>query len=586
VHAATAPLRRNTETYGSTMSSSAPPPQPPEVTTEPTASDQEIARLRERVKELEARLAPPIEPTTVKDEPQFSSIVLFGADGNLATKKTFPTLFALWRKKLLPRDIVIIGYAREVMSTEDFRKNFVYKAIYSSAHAQRERRRFLQRVHYCSGQFDDASHVRERLAPLLAKLEQKQVLGDCASDDEPLQHRGSVQSRMVFASSDDSDEDVPVVVPRQDRRRVRVYYMAVPPFLYSRICRSLAQGGLRSETGRDRFVLEKPFGKCAASCASLCRELASLLREDEAYRIDHYLGKELVMNVLVLRFGNAIFEAVWSRRFVERVEICCLEEVDCKGRGGYFDAYGIIRDVTQNHLAQLLALVAMEQPLSLKADDVRREKVRALRACKVLDPCDVIRGQYDGYADDASITNKKTTTETFAACKLFVDTPRWAGVPFILTAGKALQEKKVEVRIVFREAPCQVPELRGACRNELVVRVQPDERVYWRVANKVPGLEELQVEPRRMNLMYTHTEVKDMPDAYERLVLEVLRGDATNFVSVDELDASWAVFSPALLKLEGTKPERYAYGSMGPSLERLYGSPKKDRVSIVGGSDR
>jgi len=565
-------------------SSSTPPP-PPEITTEPTASDQEIARLRERVKELEARLAPPDTITTVKDEPQFSSIVLFGADGNLATKKTFPTLFALWRKKLLPRDIVIIGYAREVMDTESFRKNIVYKAIYSSAHAQRERRRFLQRVHYCSGQFDDATHVRERLAPLLCKLEQKQILGDCASDDEPLHKH--VQSRMVFASSDDSDEDVPVpVVPRQDRRRVRVYYMAVPPFLYSRICRSLQAGGMRSESGRDRFVLEKPFGKCAQSCASLCRELASLLREDEAYRIDHYLGKELVMNVLVLRFGNAIFEAVWSRRFVERVEICCLEEVDCKGRGGYFDAYGIIRDVTQNHLAQLLALVAMEQPLSLKADDVRREKVRALRACKVLDSRDVIRGQYDGYADDSSIVNKKTTTETFAACKLFVDTPRWAGVPFILTAGKALQEKKVEVRIVFREAPCQVPELRGACRNELVVRVQPDERVYWRVANKVPGLEELQVEPRRMNLMYTHTEVKDMPDAYERLVLEVLRGDATNFVSVDELDASWAVFSPALLALEGTKPERYAYGSAGPSLERLYGSPKIDRVSIVGGSDR
>ncbi|CAH0371953.1 unnamed protein product [Pelagomonas calceolata] len=568
------------------MSTSSAPP-PPEVTTEPTESDKEIARLRERVKELEARLAPPDTVTTLSNEPQFSSIVLFGADGNLATKKTFPTLFALWRKKLLPRDIVIVGYAREVMNTEEFRKNIVYKAIYSSAHAQRERRRFLQRVHYCSGQFDDAKHVRERLAPLLAKLEQKQILGDCASDDEPLQHRGSVQSRMVFASSDDSDEDVPVpVIPRQDRRRVRVYYMAVPPFLYSRICRSLAQGGLRSETGRDRFVLEKPFGKCAQSCASLCRELASLLREDEAYRIDHYLGKELVMNVLVLRFGNAIFEAVWSRRFVERVEICCLEEVDCKGRGGYFDAYGIIRDVTQNHLAQLLALVAMEQPLSLKADDVRREKVRALRACKVLDSRDVVRGQYDGYADDSSITNKKTTTETFAACKLFVDTPRWAGVPFILTAGKALQEKKVEVRIVFREAPCQVPELRGACRNELVVRVQPDERVYWRVANKVPGLEELQVEPRRMNLMYTHTEVKDMPDAYERLVLEVLRGDATNFVSVEELDASWAVFSPALLALEGTKPERYAYGSTGPSLERLYGSPKKDRVVSMGGSDR
>ena len=228
---------------------------------------------------------------------------------------------------------------------------------------------------------------------------------------------------MVFASSSDDDDDAPPpVVPRQERRRVRVYYMAVPPFLYSRICRSLQAGGMRQQTGRDRFVLEKPFGRDAQSCASLCRELASLLREDEAYRIDHYLGKELVMNVLVLRFANAIFEAVWSRRYVERVEICCLEEVDCRGRGGYFDAYGIIRDVMQNHLAQLLALVAMEQPLSLKADDVRREKVRALRACKVLDSRDVIRGQYDGYADDSSITNKKTTTETFAACKLFVDT--------------------------------------------------------------------------------------------------------------------------------------------------------------------
>ena len=193
----------------------------------------------------------------------------------------------------------------------------------------------------------------------------------------------------------------------------------------------------------------------------------------------------------------------------------------------------------------------MEQPLSLKAEEVRREKVRALRACQALAPGDCVRGQYDGYAEDSSITNKETTTETFAACKLFVDTPRWASVPFVLTAGKALQEKKLEVRILFRDAPCRVPELQNACRNELVVRVQPDERVYWRVANKVPGLEELQVEPRRMNLMYSSTEVRSMPDAYERLVLEVLRGDGTNFVGEAELDASWAVFSPALSALEG-----------------------------------
>ena len=558
---------------------------PPEVAREPTVKDQELARLRDRVKELKARLTPPeyIKPNT--DTPQFSSIVLFGADGNLATKKTFPTLFALWRKKLLPRDVVIIGYARAPMDTLQFRRDVVYKAIYSSAHPQRERRRFLERVHYCCGQFDDAAHVRERLAPLLTKLEAQQVLGDCASDDEPL--RQHVQSRLVFESSD-SDEDAPIIQTAglAKRKRIRVYYMAVPPFLYASICRALASGGLRTTIGRDRFVLEKPFGRDSKSCASLCRELAASLREDEVYRIDHYLGKELVMNVLVLRFGNAIFEAVWSRRYVERVDICCLEEVDCKGRGGYFDAYGIIRDVMQNHLAQLLALVAMEQPLSLGAEDVRREKVRALRACRALDPADCVRGQYDGYVEDSSITNKKTTTETFAACKLYVDTPRWAGVPFVLTAGKALREKKVEVRILFRDAPCRVPELQGACRNELVVRVQPDERVYWRVANKVPGLEELKVEPRRMNLMYSNTEVQSMPDAYERLVLEVLRGDCTNFVGEAELDASWAVFSPALAALEGVVPQRYAYGSPGPCVDRLYDATERARGVLAGGSGR
>ena len=217
-------------------------------------------------------------------------------------------------------------------------------------------------------------------------------------------------------------------------------------------------------------------------------------------------------------------------------------------------------------------------------------------ACKVLDSRDVIRGQYDGYADDSSITNKKTTTETFApetyCAALAFDAAMASGSsghaclaqaalggrPVHLDGGQGPPGEEGRGAHCVSRSPCQVPELRGACRNELVVRVQPDERVYWRVANKVPGLEELQVEPRRMNLMYTRTEVKDMPDAYERLVLEVLRGDATNFVSVDELDASWAVFSPALLALEGTKPERYAHGSMGPSLIRT--------VDLMGGSDR
>ena len=243
-------------------------------------------------------------------------------------------------------------------------------------------------------------------------------------------------------------------------------------------------------------------------------------------------------------------------------------------RGGYFDSYGIIRDVLQNHLAQILALVAMEQPLSFGARDVKREKVKVLRSVRPLDADrDLIVGQFDGYADDPSVANKRTTTETFAAARLYIDNPRWAGVPFVLSAGKALDEKKVEVRIRFEAVAGAVPDVADCAPNELVIRVQPDECIYWRVMNRVPGLHtSLKLEPRRMNLLYTPTESRDMPDAYERLLLEVLRGDATNFVSVDELDAAWAVFSPALADLAArkTKPDRYAYGSKGPNVARLY----------------
>ncbi|KAH8047372.1 glucose-6-phosphate dehydrogenase [Aureococcus anophagefferens] len=319
----------------------------------------------------------------------------------------------------------ILGYARADLSVDDFRKR-VYRAIYDSAHAQRERASFLERCAYVAGQFDDAAHVRGRLRPELERLEADQA---------------ALALRRGGAAA-----------------RVRVYYMA----------------------------------------------LGALLREDEAYRIDHYLGKELVMNVLVLRFANVCFEGIWDRSKVARVDICCFETISTLGRGGYFDAYGIIRDVLQNHLAQILALalVAMEQPLSFGAADVKREKVKVLRSVRPLDAeHDLVVGQFDGYADDPSVADKATTTETFAAARLYIDNPRWAGVPFVLSAGKALEEKKVEV-----------------------IRVQPDECIYWRVMNRVPGLHtSLKLEPRRMNLLYTPSESRDMPDAYERLLLEALR---------------------------------------------------------------
>mmetsp|Transcript_25174 Transcript_25174/g.100223 ORF Transcript_25174/g.100223 Transcript_25174/m.100223 type:complete len:493 (-) Transcript_25174:154-1632(-) len=322
-----------------------------------------------------------------------------------------------------------------------------------------------------------------------------------------------------------------------------------------------------------RYVLEKPFGRDLASCRALCAALSEVVREDEAYRIDHYLGKELVMNVLVLRFANVCFEAIWSRSHVERIEVCCFEEIGTAGRGGYFDKYGIIRDVLQNHLAQILALVAMEQPLSFDADDIRREKIKVLRSVRALDAMkDLVVGQYDGYCDDESVADKRSKTETFAAARLYIENPRWAGVPFILTAGKAVAHKKVEVKIIFRAVPGAVRDVAGCDPNELVVRVQPDECIYWRVQNRVPGLHsKLRIEARRMNLLYTPSESRQMPEAYERLVLEVLRGDATNFVSVDELDAAWAIFTDALDQLASrpSRPERYAFGSNGPCIRRL-----------------
>ena len=240
----------------------------------------EVEKLRSRVAELELRLAPgAAAPVDALGGAAWTSLVIFGADGNLATKKTYPTLFALWRKRLLPPDVVILGYARADLSVDDFRKR-VYRAIYDSAHAQRERASFLERCAYVSGQFDDAAHVRGRLRPALERLEAAQAAPGARG-------RGGAAAR------------------------VRVYYMAVPPFLYGPICRSLRGGGLRGGGTADRFVLEKPFGRDAASCRALCAELGALLREDEAYRIDHYLGKELVMNVLVLRFANVCFEGIW-----------------------------------------------------------------------------------------------------------------------------------------------------------------------------------------------------------------------------------------------------------------------------------
>mmetsp|Transcript_10861 Transcript_10861/g.30140 ORF Transcript_10861/g.30140 Transcript_10861/m.30140 type:complete len:334 (+) Transcript_10861:1072-2073(+) len=305
--------------------------------------------------------------------------------------------------------------------------------------------------------------------------------------------------------------------------------------------------------------------------------------------MDHYLGKELVMNLLVLRFANIAFGALWNRHAIKAVQVIFKEKRGVEGRGGYFDQYGIIRDVMQNHLLQMMALVAMEQPLSLSAEHIRREKLKVLQSVAPLEMDDLVIGQYSSspqgcsYLEEPSVRNKKSTTETFAAAVLHVDNPRWSGVPFVLKAGHGITENKVELRIQFQRVPGVVKELRKCEANELVVRVQPEEAIYWKVQNKVPGLRSDEVEQMRMDLLYSRLakrHSRKLPQAYERLLLEVLANDHSHFVSAEELEASWRIFTPALhqLEREQTKPHPYPFGSRGPpaadELARKYGMRK------------
>ena len=595
---------------------------------------------------------------------QATTIVVFGADGNLAEKKLLPTLFELWQRDLLPADVLVVGYARakakggKYNDTAEFRQALVARLPDTRAkhHHQRAKRpsgeeanegkgdaitprnskgeqhsdkngvspaddvhddprlRFVLRCHYVTGAFDDAHSMRS----LLDALEGEERRRWHARKRGGQWLRKVLKSRRVGAAqlSMAEEEEAPQQPQQPQRpREVRMYYLSVPPFLYASICSSLqrakqmarvsvaptaaalpatdnvpaahtmaasssrrAGGASAQELPEERYVLEKPFGRDYDSCTALIAEL-SMLKRSETYFIDHYLGKELVMNLLVLRFANVCFGSIWNRRNIKAVQVIFKERIGCEGRAGYFDQYGIIRDVMQNHLLQMVALVAMEQPLSFTAEHIRQEKLKVLNACRALSPDDLVTGQYAGYRDDDGITNKQTRTETFAAAVLHVHNPRWDGVPFVLKAGKALNDSKVELRVQFHPVPGVVPDLEQCVANELVVVVQPEPAIYWKVQNKVPGLK-FEVEQVRMDLLYAKSYMGYMPEAYERLLLEALVADHSHFVSEEELTAQWRIFTPVLQQLaSGSKePETYSFGGRGPkgadALARRYGMTK------------
>lgn len=322
--------------------------------------------------------------------------------------------------------------------------------------------------------------------------------------------------------------------------------------------------------------MEKPFGKDAKSSGELTEHLSKLFKEEQLYRIDHYLGKEMVQNLMTIRFGNKIFNPTWNRENIASVLITFKEPFGTQGRGGYFDEFGIIRDVMQNHLLQILSLVAMEKPASCHPDDIRNEKVKVLKSIEKLTLSDCILGQYIGDADHKTEDGKlsyledptvpaNSKTPTYALAVLKINNERWDGVPFILRCGKALNERKAEVRIQYQDVAGDIFEGKPK-RNELVIRVQPGEALYVKMMTKSPGIT-FDMEETELDLTYNHRYKEiNLPDAYERLILDVFCGSQMHFVRSDELKEAWRIFTPLLHDIDRLKPEpiQYVYGSRGP----------------------
>jgi len=357
----------------------------------------------------------------------------------------------------------------------------------------------------------------------------------------------------------------------------RIFYLALPPSVFEVVTTNIKSCCMSNQECWTRVIVEKPFGRDTDSSAQLSKHLASLFQENQLYRIDHYLGKEMVQNLMALRFGNRIFSTTWNRDNIACVFISFKEPFGTQGRGGYFDDFGIIRDVMQNHLLQMMCLVAMERPSSSSANDIRDEKVKVLRSTQVVSDTDVVLGQYTaregaeegtdaalGYLDDPTVPDGSSTpTYAMAVCRIHNE--RWEGVPFILRCGKALNERKAEVRIQYRDVSGDI--FHGnSKRNELVIRVQPGEAIYCKVNNKTPGMS-FGIEETELDLTYnSRYSGAKLPDAYERLILDVFCGSQMHFVRSDELAEAWRVFTPLLKRIDEGKVSvaKYQYGSRGP----------------------
>jgi glucose-6-phosphate 1-dehydrogenase len=468
-------------------------------------------------------------------------VVIFGVTGDLSRKKLMPAIYDLANRGLLPPGFALTGFARRDWADEDF-EEIVHKAVREHARTPfREDvwKQLAEGIRFVPGSFDD-DNAFDSLAATVADLDRIRGTG------------GN-----------------------------HAFYLSIPPGAFPVVLKQLSRSGLSAQDGDQwrRVVIEKPFGHDLTSAKQLNGIVNDVFPEESVFRIDHYLGKETVQNILALRFANQLFEPIWNANYVDHVQITMAEDIGLGGRAGYYDGIGAARDVIQNHLLQLMALTAMEEPLSFHPKDLRSEKIKVLSATKALGPFaeTTARGQYTGgwqggqkvpgLLEEGGFA-KDSITETFAAITLEVDTRRWAGVPFYLRTGKRLGRRVTEVAVVFKRAP-HLPFDSTATdelgQNALVVRVQPDEGVTLRFGSKVPG-NNMEVRDVTMDFGYGHAFTESSPEAYERLILDVLLGEPSLFPVNEEVELSWEILDPVLKawRASGKKPDPYRAGNWGP----------------------
>lgn len=483
----------------------------------------------------------------IKQSTEPCAMVIFGASGDLTHRKLLPALYNLALEHPLPAGFSVVGFARRPYTDEQFRQQAL-----------------------------DAINVYSRLKPV-----SPQVWDSFASGIRYLQ--SSFSDPVGF-------ERLNNLLNALDLERGtsgnRIFYLSTPPSQYPEIIQRLGAAGLnRNRKGWTRIIIEKPFGHDLASARILNRQVGKVFKEDQVYRIDHYLGKETVQNILVFRLANGIFEPVWNRRYVDHVQITVAENLGLEGRSAYYEESGAIRDMIQNHMLQLLTLVAMEPPIAFDANAVRDEKVKVLHALQPLIGHDVItntiRAQYGpgwvggkqvpGYTEENGVS-PISTTETYVAMKIFIDNWRWAGVPFYLRTGKHLPKRVTEIAIQFKQAPLMLfkrSEAHGQVEpNVLTLRIQPDEGISLKFGAKVPGTE-TQIRAVNMDFFYGSSFLREQPEAYERLILDCMMGDSTLFTRSDEVEAAWT-FVQGLLDEWKNEPREtilsYESGSWGPQV--------------------